>query len=42
MPETQIYQKIKQNDVKASIYTFEEILSDRFYPGEPATGDLMD
>ncbi len=24
------------------LYTFEEILSDRFYPGEPTTDDLMD
>lgn len=24
------------------LYTFEEILSDRFYPGKPTTDDLMD
>ena len=24
------------------LYPFEEILSDRFYPGEPATGNLME
>lgn len=23
------------------LYAFEEILSDRFYPGQPATDDLM-
>ncbi|MEH2010247.1 DUF29 domain-containing protein [Nostoc sp.] len=27
---------------KQCLYPFEEILSDRFYPGEPATNDLMD
>ncbi|MEH2179766.1 DUF29 family protein [Nostoc sp.] len=27
---------------KQCLYAFEEILSDRFYPGEPTTDDLMD
>ncbi|WP_373527303.1 DUF29 domain-containing protein [Nostoc sp.] len=27
---------------KQCLYPFEEILSDRFYPGEPATDDLME
>lgn len=27
---------------KQCLYPFEEILSDRFYPGEPTTDDLME
>lgn len=27
---------------KQCLYSFEEILSDRFYPGQPATDDLME